>query len=633
MKSKTYIEKFSSEEIDLLKKICTDKTYNHKTSDMDVFFQAIERASDVWGEDQIVEAVKYITASMGGLRPSDLRTLIGEDWDEVTFEEFNHSLGFPLISKITPIPETEVYMFPESIKNFLLEKFSSLENLNSFTSDIAYHLLNLQDNDSLRTAQTMPMLLSANLPYEAAEYIANANGEALRMAVIAIGNALIGAPEDVKETVWKLTEVTDFDRSKLFLILINDVLGMLGKPDLQKSMIEKIHQRLEKILSERGSTTMLLLLGITKLRIAQNARIRREEKEAENAFVAALNGIMKIAKETSPEEFPLQHIEILWLALKICQEMAQPKAMVVIFDTLAEIEKTRFETEGDPKEKEEIREKMLAQHIDMSKLYYALPQPLKEQFKDYSEQTLSLIEKFLTEEQNSQVEDSQQDQSHHFQEIVRRSSLYQAKGEICLNAGKMEESCDALTEAQIIQERQLGQLAKQDGPDKMSEAQLLTRLTLSVTNHLLGIHYRRDKKGKHDLSMVLNTNMALAKDCFKHFPTDGRVIHFLINASLELGDFLHSSNSFVPERETYQTVVQLIMSKIQNLRLDETLCRDVAMIHSKLGQIQMHFKQMRDAKQNLTIGHNLWAQLAKNTHNKEFENNAEATKKLLDQIK
>lgn len=376
--------------------------------------------------------------------------------------------------------------------------------------------------------------------------------------------------------------------------------------------------------------TMVLLLGITKLRIAQNARIRREEKEAENAFVAALNGIMKIAKETAPEEFPAQHIDILWLALKICQEMAQPKAMVVIFDTLTEIERSRFKTEGDPKEKEAIREKMLSQHIDMSKLYYALPQPLKEQFKDYSEETLSLIDQVLAEKQNTLAEEGQQDQ---FQEIVRRSSLYQAKGEICLNAGKLDESCDALTEAQIIQERQLGQLTKQEGPDHMSEAQLLTRLTLSVTNHLLGIHYRQNKKGKHDLSMVLNTNMTLAKDCFKHFPTDGRVIHFLINASLELGDFLHSSNSFVPERETYQTVVHLIMSKIQNLRLDETLCRDVAMIHSKLGQIQMHFKQMRDAKQNLTIGHNLWAQLAKNTHNKEFENNAEATQKLLDQIK
>ncbi len=630
MKSKTYIDKFSAEEIDQLKKLCTDKTYNPTPSDLDVYFQAIERASDVWGEDQIVEAVKYITASLGGLRPSDLSTLIGEDWNEGTFEEFNNSLGFSLISKIMPIPGTEVYMFPEPIKNYLLEKFRSHETLSSFTSDIAYHLLNLEGNDSLRIAQTMPMLLSANLPYEAAEYIANANGEALRMAVIAIGNALIGAPEDVKETVWKMTEVTDFDRSKLFLLLINDVLGMLGKPDLQKEMIVRIHQRLENILTDGGSLTMVLLLGITKLRIAQNARIRREEKEAENAFVAALNGIMKIAKETTPEEFPTQHIDILWLALKICQEMAQPKAMVVIFDTLTEIERTRFETEGDPKQKEEIREKMLSQHIDMSKLYYALPQPLKEQFKDYSEQTLSLIDQVLAEKQNTPAEEGQQDQ---FQEIVRRSSLYQAKGEICLNAGKMVESCDALTEAQIIQERQLGQLTKQEGPDHMSEAQLLTRLTLSVTNHLLGIHYRQDKKGKHDLSMVLNTNMTLAKDCFKHFPTDGRVIHFLINASLELGDFLHSSNSFVPERETYQTVVHLIMSKIQNLRLDETLCRDVAMIHSKLGQIQMHFKQMRDAKQNLTIGHNLWAQLAENTHNKEFENNAEATQKLLDQIK
>lgn len=632
MDFQSFIEKFTTEESEQLKKICTDRQYAATAEDANLYLRTIDQASELWGEDLIGEAIRYIFFSAAGLRNTDLSALIGEEWQEPQFEECIRALGFPLVAKEEVLPGVVVYMLPPALALHLRENAKPEERKN-FVTDIAFHLLEKPQTDPLREVQTPALLIAGECPYELASYIASAEGRALQIVVANIAEVLREGKEENRECIWQATEVTDFDRTKIFMILLNDVVAALRTPELQRPVIDRLHTIFANALNQQNTPTAAYYLGIAKLRQAQNSRIQCQENEAQQAFVAGISGIINIAKATPKEEVTKQHLEFIWLALKICQEMAQPKAIAALFTELITIENELFVLEGEADAKEEIRERIMMQHIEVSKLYYSMPPQLQEQFTNFTPQTIELLQKTLSEttaDYEAIVASGDVEKMH--RATSNRATFFQALGELTLQTQQMKESREALTDAQILQERLLGQLTKAEGDEQMSINQLMTRLTLSVTNHLLGIHYRQDKKGRHELSMVLNTNMELAKRCFKFYPGDGRVIHFIINAALELGEFLHVNNSFVPERDLYKYVVETMATAIPNMRLDETLCRDVAMIHSKYGQILIHFKQMKNAKMSVGIAHSLWQQLAQNTKREEFVKNAEAMKKLLDQL-
>jgi hypothetical protein len=101
-----------------------------------------------------------------------------------------------------------------------------------------------------------------------------------------------------------------------------------------------------------------------------------------------------------------------------------------------------------------------------------------------------------------------------------------------------------------------------------------------------------------------------------------------------VGDYYQSVNSLIPAKEAYIEALKQLQ-RLQNMRVDETLCRDVAMLHTKVGQLQMNdrFRELTEAKKNLNTALLLWNQLSQNTHRPEFKANAEAVAKLLQQIK
>ena len=218
-------------------------------------------------------------------------------------------------------------------------------------------------------------------------------------------------------------------------------------------------------------------------------------------------------------------------------------------------------------------------------------------------------------------------------DLAKMAGFYQSLGELCEHLERHDESYDALVEAQILQMRLVGQYQKQDG-EKMSPQGLLQRLALSVTNHMLAMHYRRQNKSNHDLTVVLTANMNLALDCFKAYPRDGRVIHFAINAALELGDMQHRTGGLLAECGTYEKIIRHF-TVLNNIRIDGQLCQDIANIHTKCGQAQADAKIRRysDAVRNLNVAKQLWETLAKSTKNAEYQKNADLVAQIIGQIK
>ena len=620
----------SPETIEAVKAVAA-KSQDITTDDKDIFSNYIKLSSEALGEDQIAEPVRYIVASMGGLRSEDLQQLIGEEFNAEVFEEWNKMFETPVLTYRDLPGDNHLYDVAPKMRELLREEMGE-NNFKSCASDIGYYLYQHKPaGDIIRDTQTMHLLLDGGEAAAAAEYISEANDNQLRMAVNILANGIKDAPDYVKETIWDMAraEGEKVNSVKILMLMLNDCVGIIGNPDLQKPYIQRLHDTIQQIIAA-GNNQITILLGVAKLRMAQNARIRRQEEEAQKAFIDAMNYLMPPLQQVDPATISMEQIDQYWLCLKICQEMAQPKAMTILFEQIIKVEKAQSQ-DGNRSEEERgrIAEAIIGQHIDMSKTYYAMPKPIQEQFTNYSEPTIALLNAFV---QTTEVKHNEDITAP--QDMAQIAGYYQSLGELNLHLERYDASYEALTEAQIIQMRQVAAYQKKEGSNTMSPQQLLARLALSATNHMIAAHYRRQGKNMHDLGIVLRSNMNLAEDCFKFYSHDGRVIHFIINAALELGDYQHSSRGFLAECGTYEKVIREF-PKLNNMRFDQQLAVDLAMIHTKCGSIQAEnaIRRYKDALRNLETAKNIWKALDENTKNEQFAKNLEIVQKMISGIK
>lgn len=649
-------ESLDAELLEKVKAVC-EKEKEVSEADAKVIYDfMLEVVAPALGEDQIAEPFRYLTSAVNGLRAKDLEALIGEDFDAAAFEELRTALGFELFV-VRELPnDNKVYDFKFPPVRVHLQKLMGEGSYRACASDIGYYLLEkCQVGDPVRDLQIMHLLLDANESGAAAEYVSEVGGEILRIAVMTMGNALKDGPEYVQECVYNMALVKSekVDLKKILMLLLNDCIAVAQVPERQQVIAKRMHDIVGGLI-KGGEQDITVMYGIAKLRLAQNSRVRSQiarqkkedanvptlEAEAQHYFVEALNYLMPPLQQADPLSISDEQVRQYWLCLKICQEMAQPKAIALIFEAIVKAEQAQIAALTDGKEEAEISEeddkrakvlsvRIIDQHIDMSKLYYQLPKQLQEQFTNYSESCIALIKAYLEgiKEEGENAEDMALQ--------MRLCNYYQTIGELQNHLGQDEDSYEAYTEAQIRQMRHLAAIQrKHEGEEHMSHEELITRLTLSVTNHMLGVYYRKQGKSQHDLSVLLRSNMDLAQDCFKAYPRDGRVIHFIINAALELGDMQHKTKGYIAEINTYESVIRQF-AVLNNMRLDQQLCADIAMIHTKCGQVQADdsVRRYADATRNLNVAANLWKGMAQNTKNPDFQKNADAIEQLLAKIK
>ncbi len=386
----------------------------------------IDVASPALGEDNVGEPFRYLSSSTNGVRTDDLKSVIGEEFDAELWTEFCTGLGFDLFVKRKLTPDCEVTDFRFPPIRVSLQKLLGEGAYRSCASDLGYHLLeHHKAGDPVRDIQTMHLLLDGDEAAAAAEYISQAEGESLRLAVMTMGNALKDGPEYVQQCVFDLPLVQSerVDQKKILMLQLNDCIAIVGNPDRQKIVAERLHNIIGTMI-QQGKNDITVLLGIAKLRIAQSARTRAQiarqqqkedeakqfEQEAQQTFIGALNYLMAPLQQADPTTISDEQVHQYWLCLKICQEMAQPKAISLLFEAIVKVEQAQIaylankhadtseaseEAEADEKRAHRLSTSIIDQHIDMSKLYYQMPQPLREQFTNYSEGCIALIQAYL----------------------------------------------------------------------------------------------------------------------------------------------------------------------------------------------------------------------------------------------
>ena len=651
--------------LDRVKAVCQKDKDVDETDAKALYDFIFEVAAPALGEDQVAEPFRYIISAVNGLRDTDLQAVIGSDFDPALFAELCTGLGFDLLIKRQAGPDAEVYDFRFTPIRLMLQKLMGEGAYRACASDLGYYLLEkCPATDPVRSIQALHLLLDADETAAAAEYVSQAEGEPLRMAVMTMGNALKDGPEYVQQCVldMPLVQSENVNLTKILMLLLNDCMAIIGITERQHTVIERAHQLIGSLI-QQGHADITVLYGIAKLRLAQNARVRCQqahqqkdedlakqyEQQAQQAFIGALNYLMPPLQQADPATISDEQVRQYWLCLKICQEMAQPKAISLIFEAIVKVEQGQIaalankhadtdenaeetdETCEDNERAKRLSDAIIDQHIDMAKLYYQLPKPLQEQFTDYTDGCISLIKAYL----EGMKDEGQDEQPAALDDQLRICNYYQTLGELLNHQQKEDESYDAYTEAQIRQMRYLAAVKKmdEDADQTMSRRGLIARLTLSVTNHMLGLHYRKQEKAKRDLSVLLRSNYDMAQDCFRCYPRDGRVIHFAINSALELGDFLHQGKGLKAECDAYTRVISQF-GVLNNMRLDQQLCVDMAMIHTKCGQCQAdpQNRRYKDALRNLNVAKQLWESLAKNTRNPEFQKNAEAVAQMVQKL-
>ncbi|MCR5395088.1 MAG: hypothetical protein K6E86_06825 [Bacteroidales bacterium] len=592
----------------------------------------VQTSAKALGEDQITEPLRYICASMGGLRGTDLLAVIGEGFIPETFEQWNNLLGTPFFT-YRKLPNCQLYDLPSTCRARFQKEISD-NDMRSCASDLGYYMLeHLQPGDLVRDVQVTHMLLDGGETAAVSEYISQAEGEQLRIAVNTLAQALKDAPDAVKETAFDMLrcEGEKVNLPKLLLLMLADCYNMVQNIDAQRNIAQRVLDTTNQLI-QQGRQDITVYVGIARLRLAQNARMRQQQDEAQQAFVGAMEYLMPPLQQADPLTLTKDQIGQYWIALKICQEMAQPKAISAIFESLIKVEQQQTQdTNRTDEERARIAQDIIDQHVDMAKLYYAFPKELQEQFVNYTEPAIALLRAFV---QGDKQEDANTDKAAGLDtaDTIRLAGYYQSLGELNLQLQHEDEAYDALVEAQILQMRLVGHYQKEEG-DKMTPQSLLQRLALSVTNHMLAGIYR-NRKSQHDLSVVLTANLNLALDCIKAFPRDGRVIHFATNAALELGDMQHRTGGLLAECGTYEKVISHF-AVLNNMRIDGQLCQDIAMIHTRCGQAQTDdkIKRYTDGVRNLSVAQRLWTTLAQNTKNPEFSKNADFVASIIAKLK
>jgi len=581
------------------------------------------RCGEALGDDLVAEPFRYVVAAKQGIRLSDLQNIIGEGFDAERFKAWNSCLGFDIIPT-----NTTWHPFPVlAYSPFLFAALSKCQGDSdaSYMSDIGYYLLEkCPDNDMLRASSCFLMMTTAGDIVGMARFISTtANNHALQQIVSSIGSIFrketaMPAEQD-KILGMIMVEDSQVSLTKILTILVNDGVGAIAQAEQILLYAEALNKGVETRIKDHPE--LALFRPLTLLRIAQAHHILKHEADARSFFDNALAAIAKFMSALSPRDITIEQFAQCWNALKICQEMAQPRAMEMLFKNISKAERTAA-GEADIQRRSQLEDMVLNQYIDMSRTYWAMPKALQEQFVDHSEETIVLLRALLDdEEKRNRIDPSTV--ANHYMNIADFS--FRLKRE--------QEVYDALTEAQIILMRHLGDLQKKDGEGQMSTDQLITRLQLSVTNHMLADHYRRTESGNRELQVLLQSNLDMAYDCFKHFASDPRVIHFIINAALEIGDLHNRTHGYLTESKTYQDVIARLMPRLNNMKLDQQLAVDVAMLHSKAGQLQAG--QLRDFKlavPNLTLAAQIWTSLAENTKNEQFRKNAETIKQILRKI-
>ena len=245
MNIKEFKSSLDAEMLDKVKDACA-KDMDVTEADAKVLYDfIIDVASPALGEDNVGEPFRYLCSSTNGVRIDDLKAVIGEDFNTEVWSEFCTGLGFDLFVKRNLTPNCEVTDFRFPPIRVSLQKLMGEGAYRACASDLGYHLLeHCQAGDPVRDLQTMHLLLDGDEAAAAAEYISQAEGESLRLAVMTMGNALKDGPEYVQQCVFDLPLVQSekVDQKKILMLQLNDCIAIVGNPDRQMIVAEKLHK-------------------------------------------------------------------------------------------------------------------------------------------------------------------------------------------------------------------------------------------------------------------------------------------------------------------------------------------------------------------------------------------------------
>ncbi len=613
----------------------------------------IKKAIEVFGEDEFAEPLFYLASTRRGLRVTDLKVLLGEDWDEKDFVSLITCFGFPFLG----FTEGIVFVPTLPLRSILLSLVDQKEQLD-FQKDIAYYLLKLEKNDPLRQSELLFHLLQSGMFKEAADTFADSQGESMQASAQLLANVFTSG-EEGENIVKEMLKVADHERFNLYRRFINEVFVALtqkGNVEIVEKFIAAIQDTLKAVMGEKNSIDNIQLLALSSLRYASVFIQKKDMETVKTHFDQGLSLIDRLMAQNPPlDAFSWNNVDAIFNIGMICVDMRQPKAAEHSYDIALDLLAKKIEKEPA----ESTRHLYQASwYVSICRVFEQINQ--KDVLKRYFDQGKSVLENALKMKAdfasaNSNIIMAQQD----------LMVMYNDFADLCYASGYIEEAQVNYDNALALSERmaashqedlgiqvsptiaydRLGRMyaeisdmakAKEYFTKSLELRQELEkkypqefRLTMDIAGayHNLASLYA-NSSDKKPAEKYLKLRIETVRKVYDAQPQNEQIVLALLDAMTSLADFYYVNEKFEAALEAYRNS-EVVIKPMLGKQVTEYILNRIAGIHYKIGMTCNKLSKNEDVVTNMKTAAELWKQLSEVTKNPVYADQLQKANEFL----
>ena len=599
-----------------------------------------EKAKAVFDEDLFTEPLAYLSAARRGLRVSDLKALLGDDFDLDAFMQLTTCFGFPFVGFVDGI----VFIPSAQLKSILYAQLNEADQV-SFHKDIAHYLMKLEATDVVRQSEVLYHMMQAQMILESAEYFAALMDQTLVPSADLMGSCFVSGEEGEK-LIEAILSTPIAGRFQLYMHFINEVFVSVAQntnPENAEKLVRMIERLLTQAMGEKNTINDIQLLALTGLRLA-SILARKEDKveDVKRYFDNSIGFIGNLLSQNPPiEAFGWHNIDAIFNMGMICVDMRQAKAAFHCYDMAFDLLDKKVATEAADSDRHLYqatwyitiaRVCQRINDIDTMKLYF-------ERGKLFMEQAIAAKTDFvanhptdlLAEQDLMSMHNEVADLAHAcgMSELAKTqydlalaigehmAASYSDKLELLVaptitfdRLGKMYAELQDIDNARTFFEKSLNirqELEKQHPND----IRLIFDLAAAYHN-MAGLYATQEDKRPAEQYLI--GQIETIRKVSVAQPKNEHTILSMLDAIISLGDFYAMLEQWDKALETLNQA-QEVLKPVLGMQVSEHILNRVAGVHYKTALVLTQLGNNDESHNNMKTAAELWRQLMDATKN------------------
>ncbi len=602
-----------------------------------------EKAKAVFDEDLFAEPLAYLAAARRGLRVSDMKALLGEEFDLDAFMQLTTCFGFPFVGFVDGI----VFLPSAPLKSILFAQLSEADQV-SFHKDIAFYLLKLDAHDVVRQSEVLYHMMQAQMTTESAEFFAGLNDQTLVPSADLMGSCFVSGEEGEK-MIEAILSAPIAGKFQLYMHFINEVFVSIAQntqPENAEKLVRMIERLLTQSMGEKNTINDIQLLALTGLRLASVLARKENVEDVKRYFDNSIGFIGNLLTQNPPiEAFGWHNIDAIFNMGMICVDMRQPKAAFHCYDMAFDLLDKKVAAEAADSDR----------HLYQATWYITIARVCerindKETMKLYFERGKSFIDQaiaaktdfvaknptnLLAEQDLMSMHNEVADLAHacgmselaktHYDSALaiaeRMAASSDEKLELLVaptitfdRLGKMYAELEDLDQARSYFEKSLT-LRQELEKKHPNDIRLIFDLAAAYHN-MAGLYATQEDKRPAEPFLVAQIETIRKVSVAQ--PQNEHTILSMLDAIISLGDFYAMLEQWDKAMETLQQA-QEVLKPVLGKQVSEHILNRVAGVHYKTALALTQLGKNEESQNNMKTAAELWRQLMDATKNPVYK--------------